>query len=171
MKIGAWILRYGLHFVAATLGVMAITVVAVWTPTFFLGYFLPAFPAYPVLRLAQTPPYIFHLVMGLLLGYFLGDRVENRRCAEWAWIIPAAWMLLGTCVWTSHAGLSVWERFFSADWWSLPPSPFRARWVVDQFSHTAPLFTSIAYALGAFLHGFREHSRTLPTARETHGGA
>ena len=102
--------------------------------------------------------------IALLLGYILGGRTANRMFALWVWAVPALWMLFAVLVWnpTTGVGESVWGYFFGGAWWGLPASPVRGKWVADQFTHTVPLYTSIAYALGAVLRRPR-HSEQVST--------
>jgi len=117
-------------------------------------------PASAYQRLASTPPYMFQVFSAFLLGIVLSGSVRNRKCGLWAWVPPTIWMLLGLALWKPIAGasLSVWQYFFTGSWWQLPPSPLRSQWVTAQFTHTVPLLTSVAYALGALL---RRHGPAL----------
>ena len=108
-------------------------------------------------RIGAAPPFVLQILFGLSLGFLLSKRIGDVKSARWVWLIPAAWMLVGIVTWHPFAvsSLSPWEYFFSSQWLQLPPSPWRSRWVTDQFTHTVPLFTSVAYSVGVFLESRR----------------
>ena len=117
-------------------------------------------------QLGGVPPFLLQSLLGLALGYscFLAQGIEGKL-AQWVWVIPAAWMLVGIATWqpVTSASNSVWEYFFSTQWLRLPPSPVRSHWVTAQFTHTLPLCTSLAYSMGALLRS-RLEKATAPSS-------
>ena len=147
---------YFLNFLAATtlpalLGAGALVTSAEIAEVLHLG---PTATAYQ--QIGAAPPFLVQTLLGFALGYyFFLARGSDGWVALWVWVIPAAWMLVGIATWqpVTSATISVWEYFFGTWWLRLPPSPVRSRWVIAQFTHTLPLFTSLAYSMGAFLRG------------------
>ncbi|HWR15623.1 MAG TPA: hypothetical protein VN577_12395 [Terriglobales bacterium] len=146
--------KYLIHLLFATIVPMFLTVAAIFvsaTVTDLLGKFVSG-SSYQ--RLGSTPPFIIQTAIALVLGLLLINRIGERKAARWVWVIPAAWMIVGIVTWSrivSLPNISVWQWFFTGDWWDLPASPLRSRWVIDQFTHTAPLFTATAYTVGGLL--------------------
>ncbi len=153
-QIGMRVFKYVLHISFATIVPMTLAVAAVFICPLVTDLLHIGIPASTYQRLGSTPPFLIQIVAALILGLLLSTRIGERKCALWVWFIPAVWMLVGIATWKPTGSVfdaSIWQWFFSANWWALPASPFRSRCVTDQFTHTVPLFTSVAYAFGAFL--------------------
>jgi hypothetical protein len=152
--------RYALLLVVSTAGAMTLAVGLIIVCAFVAGLLRVQVSALAYQRLASTPPYTVQMFSAFLLAIALSGNRSNRNCGVWVWVAPAMWMLMALMIWqpVKGAGSSVWQYFFTGSWWQLRPSPFRSQWVAAQFTYTVPLFTSVAYALGALL-------RRLGTAR------
>ena len=144
--------KYVLHLSSATIVPMLLAVAIVFICALVTDLLRIGVTASAYERLGSTPPFLIQIVAAFVLGLFLSTRIGVRNGALWVWVIPAIWMLVGIATWKPTGSVfdaSIWRWFFSASWWALPASPFRSRWVIDQFTYTVPLFTSVAYALGA----------------------
>ena len=148
------VFKYVLHLSFATILPMLLAVAVVFVCALVTDLLRIGITASTYQRLGSTPPFLIQIMTALVLGLLLSTRIGGRNGALWVWVIPAVSMLDGIATWKpigSVFSASVWQWFFSASWWALPASPFRSRWVIDQFTHTVPLFTSVAYALGTFI--------------------
>jgi hypothetical protein len=145
--------KYFLNLLAATILPSVLAAVAVVTCSVLTGLLNIGVTAATYQRIGAASPFVLQTLFGLLMGLLLSKRIGDVKSAQWVWVIPVTWMLFGIVIWRPVVvpNLSPWEYFFSAQWLQLPPSLLRSRWVTDQFTHTVPLFTSVAYSVGAFV--------------------
>jgi hypothetical protein len=153
MTAPAKALRYAIQLASATALPVFVAAVAVIISAFITDLLRLGITASAYQRTASTPPFIVQLSIALLLGYALGGRVRSRPYALWVWVLPVAWMLFAVVVWhpTGDSTQSVWKYFLSGEWYRLPLTPTRSKWVTTQFTHTVPFYTSLAYAAGALM--------------------
>ena len=153
--------KYLLNLLAATILPPLLAAAAVVACSVLTGALHVGVTALTYQRIGAAPPFVVQTLLALALGFLVSKRIGDARSARWVWVIPAAWMLVGIISWlpATTASTSAWEYFFSPQWLQLPPSPLRSHWVTAQFTHTVPLFTAVAYSMGAFLQSRRFEER------------
>jgi hypothetical protein len=108
-----------------------------------------------VLAAGLKPPYPLHIAVGIVTGYVSRFRWKGSH-ALWVWVPPAIYLAAGIVVWLQagfHIGDSL-NHFFGLDCYPL---------CHDQYERTVPLYSTVAYALGALAHRKRG-----PLDREAH---
>jgi len=115
-------------------------------------------------KLLLSHPFPLQIFTGLGLGFALSHRMKGNRFAVWLWILPALGLAFDFVTWHPTSVVttgSAAEHFFTSEWVLLPPSPQRMQIVVDQFSRTVALCTSLAYGVGSSLHAVLSRKRHL----------
>lgn len=149
------LVRFAVHQLVATLVVMvaAPIVLAVIGPAlrvFGVSFYMRQFHWI----LTETPYFPVQIVFALILGYFLCCYIGDRSML-WVWILPLAFLAWAFA--TNTNGLSLGGvsgpggRFAHFFGWGCQP----ANHCLDQLVVTLPFYTSVAYAIGAFLARWR----------------
>lgn len=131
-----WVGIYVLNMTAATLGA--------WFAAKILGETLlsPIIGSKNLSAGSLEPPYPILIAFGVLVGYIGRIRWKGPQ-ALWVWIPPAVYLGAGIALWlnTGFHVRDAFEHFFGLGCYPL---------CQDQYERTVPLYTSLAYSLGAF---------------------
>jgi hypothetical protein len=145
LSVTRWAGIYVLNMIAATLGA--------WFAAKIFGETLLA-PIVGSKNLSAgllEPPYPILIAFGILAGYVSRIRWKGSQ-ALWVWIPPAVYLGAGIVLWL-RAGFHVgdaFDHFFGLGCYPL---------CEDQYERTVPLYTSLAYSLGAFSNQRRSRQR------------
>jgi len=106
-------------------------------------------------RIFSVPYFPVQMTFGFAVGY-LGAKRFGTRFSFWVWTVP-----LLIFIWHFVAfEPSVFEGFWRVRLVHFVGSACRPPACFDQMRYTAPLYTSLAYVLGAFVRGKTAHAET-----------
>jgi hypothetical protein len=143
-------LRFLVHLIASTLGVTVTAAILAYSVALTLHPIFPPIGSRTVhWILTETPYFPVQIVVGLLWGFQLGRRY-GHKVMFWTWIVPALGIALlilfaplrPTVV--SGAEITKTAHFFG--WACLPQNH-----CFEQVGFTLPLYSAIAYSMGALL--------------------
>ena len=99
-------------------------------------------------RILSQPQFPVQVAVGLVVGYALSRRFDGLL-TPWVWTLPLLVLLVRFFLFTPGIFEGAWkariDHFFGDGCRPLPLYCF------DQMTYTAPLYTSLAYSLGAWL--------------------
>jgi len=143
-------IRFLLHLIVSTLGVILLAALSAFTLTSALHPIFPTIGSRTASRiLTETPYFPAQIVTGLLLGFQLGRRYDHRVML-WTWVAPAS---LISClilfvplspVVVSGVEITPIQHFFG--WACLPQNH-----CFEQVGFTVLLYAASAYSVGALL--------------------
>ena len=134
-----WVGVYTLNLLAATLGVFFATGLLL---NVVLYPFLPLINRAKLLSVAQGPYYVLPICLALITGYVSHTRFKGNH-RFWVWVVPLLYFLFELARWKLSASvLGTWESAI-AHFIACSPDCHPVEDV------TLPLYTSIAYSLGA----------------------
>ena len=111
-------------------------------------------------RVLSVPYFPVQIAFGLVVGYF-GQRRFGTRFSFWIWIIPLSVLIWHFFAFKTGAFQNSWQVRFE-HFMGSTCRPYlndsSGRPCFDQLVYTAPVYTALAYAMGAFVRGGMEHS-------------
>jgi hypothetical protein len=146
LSVLRWISIYILNLIAATLGA--------WFAAKILGEGLltPIIGSSNLTAGMLEPPYPILIAFGILAGY-VGRIHWKGPQAFWVWVVPSIYLVSGIVLWL-HSGFRIgdaFDHFFGLRCYPL---------CQDQYQRTVPVYTSLAYSLGAFSRREEPTSKT-----------
>lgn len=106
-------------------------------------------------RIFSVPYFPVQIAFGFAVGY-LGRKRFGTRFSFWVWTVPLLIFIWRFVAFES----SVFEGFWRARLDHFVGSACRPPACFDQLSYTSPVYTSIAYVLGASVRKRTEHEET-----------
>jgi hypothetical protein len=114
-----------------------------------LGFTTYAVPGLRILLpMFAGPTYLFFILVGSVLGYFVNRR-QCSRVALWVWILPTIWSGCWAAVDLS-SGIHHGENVLGYIWNTLILGNHELA-LISQWMIGVPVITSLAYSLGAWL--------------------
>jgi len=113
-----------------------------------LGLALFAARLQMLLPMFAGPFYLFFVLVGLGLGYFINHR-KSSKAALWVWILPTIWAYCSATRDLS-SGIHTGESVLGYIWNTLILGNHELA-LISQWTIGAPFFGSVAYSFGAWL--------------------
>ena len=137
-----WIAKYLLNLLVATLGVFFATGILL---NVILKPVEPLIGHSQLFSVAKGPYYPLSLVLAVVAGYISHFRFKGNQ-RFWVWVLPALYVATKIILWKNPSvlGSNSWGTTLSHFFVGEPP-------YYPEEDATVPLYTSVAYSLGALL--------------------